>query len=71
MAVKRITITCDIDNARSKKMAERLNYTLEGILKSHRKKPITGEISDTLVYAKYDIEGLPALSVEWSHRESI
>lgn len=71
MAVKRIAITCDIENARSQKIAERLNYTLEGILKSHRKKPITGEISDTMVYAKYNVENLPALSVEWGHHESI
>jgi RimJ/RimL family protein N-acetyltransferase len=65
MAVKRITITCDIDNARSKKIAERLNYALEGILKSHRKKPITGKISDTMVYAKYNDENLPTLSIKW------
>ena len=65
LAVKRIAITCDIDNNRSKKIAERLHYTLEGVLKSHRRKPINGELSDTLLYAKYSLESLPILSVEW------
>lgn len=66
LAVKRIAITCDIDNLRSKKIPERLGYVLEATLKSNRRKPITGEVSDTLVYAKYDMDNLPSLFVEWS-----
>lgn len=65
LAVKRIAITCDIDNSRSKKIPERLNYTLEGRLKYHRRKPISGELSDTLIFAKYGLDHLPALSVQW------
>lgn len=65
LGVRRITITCDVDNIRSKKIPERLGYTLEGILKLNRKKPVTGELSDTLIYSKYDLTGLPDLSVEW------
>jgi len=65
LGVKRIAITCDLDNRRSQKIPEQLNYTLEATLKSNRKKPITGEISDTLVYAKYDIDNLPDLNVNW------
>ncbi|MFI4918847.1 MAG: GNAT family N-acetyltransferase [Legionellales bacterium] len=61
MGVKRIAITCDIDNTRSKKIAERLHYTLEGILKFHRRKSISGALSDTMVYAQYAIENLPPL----------
>lgn len=71
LQVKRITITCDINNLRSKKIPERLNYTLEATLKRNRIKPITGELSDTLVYSKYTIENLPELSVEWGAHESI
>jgi ribosomal-protein-serine acetyltransferase len=66
LGVKRIAITCDLDNRRSQKIPERLNYTLEATLKSNRKKPITGEISDTLVYAKYDLDNLPNLNVSWA-----
>ena len=65
LAVKRIAITCDVDNIRSKKIPERLHYTLEGVLKYHRRKPISGELSNTLVYAKYSHEHLPLLTVEW------
>jgi len=65
LAVKRIAITCDADNIRSKKIAERLHYSLEGVLKFHRRKPIIGELSDTLVYAKYSLKSLPLLTVEW------
>lgn len=65
LGVKRITITCDIDNLRSKKIPERLGYTLEGVLKANRKKPITNEVTDTLIYSKYDLNGLPDLTVEW------
>jgi len=56
LGVMRISLTCDVDNTRSKKIAERLHYTLEGTLKSHRRKPISGELSDSLVYEKYALD---------------
>lgn len=65
LRVKRILLTCDPDNVKSKNVAERLHYTLEGRLKNHRKKPISNELGDTLIYAKYDCENLPALEVNW------
>lgn len=65
LMMKRITITCDIDNLRSKKIPERLGYFLEGTLKANRRKPVTNEISDTLIYAKYDLSGLEDLDVSW------
>ena len=65
LGVKRIAITCDRDNVRSKKIPERLGYILEATLKNNRRKPVTGEISDTLIYARYDCEGLPDLDVSW------
>ncbi|MDP1574625.1 MAG: GNAT family protein [Coxiellaceae bacterium] len=66
LQVNRIALTCDPDNTKSKNIAERLHYTLEGRLKNHRRKPITNELSDTLIYAKYDCENLPQLLVEWT-----
>lgn len=68
LVVKRIAITCDKDNERSIKIPERLGYVLEATLKNHRKKPVTGELSDTLVYARYDCEKLPDLEVTWGNR---
>ncbi len=65
LGVKRIALTCDIDNVRSKKIAERLHYTLEGTLRCHRRKPISSKLSDTLIFAKYSLNDLPQLSVQW------
>jgi len=67
LGVKRITITCDKDNIRSKKMTERLGFTLEGILKANRRKTLTNAISDTLVYSRYDLNGLTDLVVTWGN----
>lgn len=67
--VKRITITCDDDNFSSKNIAERLGYMLEGTLKFHRRKPVTDELSNTLVYARYDLSDLPNLEVKWGDDE--
>lgn len=63
--VKRIALTCDPDNFKSKNIAEKLGYTLEGRLKNHRIKPEIGKIGDTLIYAKYDLNDLPKLLVKW------
>jgi ribosomal-protein-serine acetyltransferase len=65
MKVKRLAITCDIDNQRSKKIPERLGYLLESIMKSNRVKPINKEVTDTLVYVRNDLNNLPALDVSW------
>ncbi len=65
MKVKRLSITCDVNNVRSQKLAERLGFMLEGKLKANRKEPLTAKISDTLVYAKYELAGLPDLAVNW------
>ena len=64
LGMKRIAITCDIDNQRSKKISERLGFILEATLKTNRVK-VTGEISDTLVFTRYDLKGLPDLLVTW------
>jgi len=64
LGMKRIAITCDANNVRSKKIPERLGYQLESIVKSNRVN-ISGKISDTLVFAKHDLEGLPKMVVTW------
>ncbi len=69
MKVKRLGITCDINNVRSKKLAERLGFVLEGVLKASRREPLTAKISDTLVYAKYDLSELPDLVVNWGQHK--
>lgn len=65
MKVKRLAITCDIDNERSKKVPERLKFHLESTMKANRIKPVTGEITDTLVFVRTNLTDLPAVDVIW------
>lgn len=67
MKVNRLGITCDVNNNRSQKLAERLGFVLEGKLKANRVEPLTAKITDTLVYARYELTGLPDLVVSWGH----
>ena len=67
LKVKRLAITCDVDNERSKKVPERLGYSLESIMKANRVKPITGEVTDTLVFARTNLINLPELTVSWKY----
>ncbi len=66
LKLKRLAITCDADNVKSKRIPEKLNYKLEAIIKANRIKPNTQEICDTLLYAKTDLINLPELKVEWN-----
>jgi len=61
----RLEIRCDINNIRSKKIPERLGFELEATLKKNRLNPQTKIPSDTLVYARFNADNLPNLSVTW------
>ena len=61
----RFAITCAIDNLKSKHIPEKLDFALEGTLKNHRLKPQTKLLSDTLIYARYNLINLPELTVTW------
>jgi ribosomal-protein-serine acetyltransferase len=64
LQVKRIAITCAIDNIRSRKIPERLGYTLESTAKSNR-LTIEGKLSDTLIFTRHNLDELPLLNVAW------
>jgi len=55
LKMKRVAITCDIDNVRSKKIPQRLGFQLEGTLKAHRLKPLTDEVSDTVILTLFHL----------------
>ncbi len=57
LKLHRIEISCDARNVRSKRIPEKLGFTLEGVLRDNHKR--NGEFSDGLVY------GL--LSSEWKN----
>ena len=50
--IKKITITCDPDNVRSRNIPEKLGYTLETVLLNDRRKPDTGKPANTFVFTK-------------------
>ncbi|HET9843624.1 MAG TPA: GNAT family N-acetyltransferase [Gammaproteobacteria bacterium] len=61
----RIEIHSEAKNVNSCKVAERLNFTLEGILKNHRLTADNKHLTDTKLYAQINVEALPLLSVAW------
>lgn len=64
LSMRRVSITCDINNIRSKSIPEKLGYHLESIVKSNR-FDMNSNISDTLVYVRLNIEDMKALAVNW------
>jgi RimJ/RimL family protein N-acetyltransferase len=52
LQVSRVEIQCDSENDRSRKVAERLSFTLEGILRNDDK--VDGILRDTCIYARID-----------------
>lgn len=65
LQANRLEIRCGIANIRSKKLAERLGFQLEGTLTNHRLDPHTKVLSDTLIYARTNLDNLPTLDVSW------
>lgn len=51
LQANRIEIRCDSTNSRSARIAERLGFTLEGILRNE-KCNVAGQLRDTMVFAK-------------------
>jgi RimJ/RimL family protein N-acetyltransferase len=51
MGLRRIEWRCDVNNARSRAVAVRAGFTLEGIMRQHTLTP-HGQLRDTCVYAQ-------------------
>lgn len=64
LQVHRVAITCAADNHRSRKIPERLGYSLESRMKNHR-RTIDGELNDSLIFTRLNQDKLPLLLATW------
>jgi len=63
LRARRVEIRCDVENVRSLAVMKRLGFVQEGVL---RNEGVMGSaVRDTIVTARCDAEGLPALEVGW------
>ncbi len=63
LSAQRVEIRCDALNERSAAVAQRAGYPLEATLRSEERHHLTGELRDTLIFAKlrpeYEAERTP------------
>lgn len=64
LGAKRVLMTCDSRNAKSFAVMQRLGFAQEGLLRNDSRDP-QGELRDTIVCARTEMDGLPALDVVW------
>ena len=67
LGMQRVGFTHSLGNEPSRRIAERLGFTLEGIQRKANLLP-GGKAVDRYCYARLDITGLPALPVTWEGR---
>ncbi len=53
LGARRIEIRCDVNNERSRRVAERAGFELEATLRKHA-LAVNGELRDTLIYARLE-----------------
>lgn len=62
---KRIDLMCDESNLRSRAVPQRLGFVQEGVLKNFDRTADCNKLTNMVVYARYDMQGLPDLPVAW------
>lgn len=58
LSMQRLEIRCDVENVKSRAVAERLGFEREGILKQNRLNAQGTTLQDTVIYARFDDKGL-------------
>ena len=64
LEMKRVALTCALENIPSKRIAERLGFVFEGLQKNAEILPENTN-TDRLVFARLDATDLPELDVQW------
>jgi RimJ/RimL family protein N-acetyltransferase len=65
LGMRRVGLTHSSGNEASRRIAEKLGFTLEGVQRSAALLP-GGRFADRLLYARFDTDGLPPLKVTWA-----
>ena len=65
MGANRIEIRCESGNTRAQYVPQRLNFTLDGILKKSTRVISSNELTDTFLFSRVDLDNLPDLKVSW------
>ena len=65
LGVRRIEIRCEKENIHAQRIPEKLAFEREAILKNSTIAVADGKLTDTVIYARIDLENLPKLSVKW------
>jgi len=69
LKLKRIHIICDVENAKSCAVAERLGYTLEWTTRYLVDKPGSKAMRTSKLFVRYDADNLPPLEVTWPEHD--
>jgi ribosomal-protein-serine acetyltransferase len=64
LGMRRIGLTHSLGNEASRRIAEKLGFSFEGIQRGANILP-GGKSADRCCYARFDVAGLPDLDVEW------
>jgi RimJ/RimL family protein N-acetyltransferase len=64
MEMRRVGLTHSGGNEASRRVAQKLSFIPEGILRSANALP-GGSVADRYCYARFDVSGLPELDVQW------
>ena len=64
LGMRRIGLTHSAGNGASRRIAERLGFSFEGIQRGANILP-GGKYADRYCYARFDVAGLPGLEVQW------
>lgn len=69
LGMRRVGLTHSSGNDASRRIAEKLGFALEGVQRQAALLP-GGRIADRLLYARFNVDGLPPLDVTWAASKS-
>jgi RimJ/RimL family protein N-acetyltransferase len=65
LGANKVEVRCDPNNTKSRRIPEKLGFELEACLKADTVIPNVQGARDTLVFARFNADGLPNVNVRW------